>query len=152
METKEELISQPKETSTEPSPKETPELSRKETVTTEPQPKVKNPKKVEAGKKGALVKKLKKEQLQRSQQREKEIERVTLSSTTLPGNNEKSEQSKKEIPPAIVIRHGNVIDYGLSGLLIICVGYIGYRKFRSINKDTSNVKNPESTQVNLDMK
>ena len=114
--------------------------TKEETISQETQPietqKVKNPKKVEAGKKGALVKKLKKEH------REKEVERVTYS--------EKSEEPKKEKPVRVakVVKHGNLIDYGLIGLSIIGVVYIGYRKLYKESKKT------ESVQVNkkLDMK
>ena len=103
---------------------------------TQPQPKVKNPKKVEAGKKGALVKKLKKEQM------EKEVERVTYS--------EKSEQPKKEKPPAKVIRHGNVINYALIGILTIGVGYIGYKKY--IVKDENKKEDKKEKYNKLEMK
>ena len=113
-------------------------ISKDNLSTSSTQPKVKNPKKVEAGKKGALVKKLKKEQIEKELKelkekefKEKETERITV-------NNDKNENQITHLPPAIVIKHGNVIDYGLMGILVICIGYVSYRKIKRHFKNTEN--------------
>ena len=47
----------------------------------------------------------------------------------------KVNKPKKEIPPAKVIRHGNVINYALIGIITIGAVYIGYKKYTVKDKD-----------------
>ena len=100
---------------------------------TKAKPKEKNPKKVEAGKKGAMMKKLKKEQREKEEKRD--IDRVTYSE-----HNEKpmtitqsTTQSNK------VEKHGNLINYVLFGIITIGVGYIGYQKYMKSKEKTESV-------------
>ena len=99
------------------------------------QPKIKNPKKEEAGRKGALVRKLKK------QQREKEeIDRITYT--------EQNEPQIKEKPVIYKQENGvNIINYSLIIFLSLGIGYIAYQKY----KDKPPAKQPIK-YVKLDMK
>ena len=119
-----------------------------ETVTQPPnesKPKIKNPKKVEAGKKGAMIKNLKKEQREKEQ-----VERVTYKEPEFE-NKEKPVKIQSE-KNTKVEKHGNVINYGLIGLVIIGVGYIGYQKYNTIKTETIKNQDTKRKYDNLDMK
>ena len=100
------------------------------------QPKIKNLKKVEAGRKGALVRKLKK------QQREKEqIDRVTYT--------EQNEPQIKEKPIIYKQENGvNIINYSLIIFLSAGIGYIAYKKYKDKPDNQPTVRKYDK----LDMK
>lgn len=98
------------------------------------QPPIKNPKKVEAGRKGALVKKLKKEQREKEQ-----IDRVTYHEPQI---------KEKPITYTKVEKHGNIINYSLIIFLSAGIGYIAYKKYKDKPDNQPTVRK----YVKLDMK
>ena len=98
---------------------------------------LKNPKKVEAGRKGALVRKLKKEQREKEQ-----IDRVAYT--------EKDEPQVKEKPITYtkVEKHGNIINYSLIIFLSTGIGYIAYKKYKDKPDNQPTVRKYDK----LDMK
>ena len=101
------------------------------------QPKIENPKKVEVGRKGALVRKLKK------QQREKEqIDRVTYTEQNEPQIKEKPITHTKEE------KGGNIINYSLIILISAGIGYIAYQKCKDKTDNQPTVRKYDK----LDMK
>ena len=98
------------------------------------QPPIKNPKKVEAGRKGALVRKLKKEQREKEQ-----IDRVTSTEPKI---------KEKPITYTKVEKHGNIINYSLIIFLSAGIGYFAYKKYKDKPDNQPTVRK----YVKLDMK
>ena len=92
-------------------------------------PREKNPKRVEAGKKGAYIRKFKKEQREKDQQ----IETVTYQNKSALGTTSSSSEHlpiENPITYTRVEKHGNIFNHIILGLTIISVGCLAYSKYQ----------------------